>query len=365
MNVGILTFHASHNYGSMLQAYAMQTILANNGIDSVIINYRSDVQKSLIPPPLDWKHPRSSLRKLISDPFRTISLIRKYKRFEHFIHKDLNVTDELSTPEAVAQHISINHYDAIITGSDQIWNPGCWDFSTVYLCDFAFDGKRIAYAPSMGSYPEGIPKDELDLIIGLAAQYSALSTREKRGSDFLSHRLDQKVEVVIDPTLLLKAEDYDSITSEKLIDRPYILYYTPREEKGTFYSALALSDKLGLDIVVTQDFEDYDGHDNVIHLLDCGPNEFLSLIKNASYCIGNSFHLLAFSLIFHKEFILLSHEQDSRMMNLLEPIELMSRLQSPTNNIQLQNKIRYSKINEIMDSMAHNSICFLTNAINS
>jgi hypothetical protein len=343
----------------MLQAYALQTVLGKMDIENDIINFRSDVQKSLIPPPIQARHPRSSLIKLIKETGKTLALYRKHRRFEQFLNDDLNVTDELSTLEDVARFVSSRHYDAIITGSDQIWNPACWDFSTVYLCDFPFDGKRIAYAPSLGSHPEEIIDNDWQKIEGLANRFEALSTREKRGSEILSRRLNRDVDVMIDPTLLLKAKDYETITSEKLIGEPYILYYTPREESGYFRSALELAQKSGLKIVVTQDFAEYGGHDNVIYHLDCGPKEFLSHIKHANYCIGNSFHLLAFSLIFHKDFFILSKEKDSRILNILEPIGLADRLIYPGTPLTLSKNVGYKFFDEALVTLREKSISFL------
>jgi len=363
MKVGILTFHASHNYGSMLQAYALQTTLSKLGIESRIINFRSDVQKRLILPPIELKHPRSSLIKLIKTPVKTLALCRKYKRFEKFLNNDLSVTEELTTAEEVTKHVSENKYDALLTGSDQIWNPACWDFSTVYLIDFPFNGKKIAYAPSLGSHPEKIIEAEKDTIISLAAKYDAISTRELRGKVFLKSRLNRNIQVTLDPTLLLVAKDYSEIASKKTLSTPYILYYTPREEKGFFIHALTLASKLKMKVVVTQDSKEYEGHDNIIFKLDCGPKEFLSLIKGASYCIGNSFHLLAFSLIFHKEFILLSNEQDSRMLNILEQLGLASRLHFHNRDINIEQPINYDMVDEILSNMAQDSTNYLNNAI--
>jgi hypothetical protein len=347
----------------MLQAYALQYSLSKLGVENEIINFRSNTQKSLIPPPIEFCHPRSSLRKLIYTPGKTLALTLKYRRFENFLNRELNITKELTTQEAVAKFIIENEYDAIITGSDQIWNPACWDFSTVYLCDFPYKGKKIAYAPSIGSHPEEILSTEYDTIIRLASQYGWLSTREKRGSDFLNRRLGREMSVVLDPTLLLRATDYDTVTSKKLQHQPYILYYTPREEKGYFRCALKFSDKLGINIVVTQDFEEYHGYKNVLYRLDCGPKEFLSLVKNAAYCIGNSFHLLAFSLIFHKEFFLLSRELDSRMVNMLEPIGLQSRLIHPDDYSFVVEDIDYESIDCWLIKKKKNSLMFLEKSL--
>lgn len=133
MKTATLTFHASHNYGSMLQAYALQQILYNLGVENEIINLRTDIQKGLIPPQLQWCHPCSSLVKLLRHPIRSIALQRKYHRFEKFLVEQLHLTPELSSKKEVEIYLSKHEYDALIVGSDQIWNPACWDFDTSYL----------------------------------------------------------------------------------------------------------------------------------------------------------------------------------------------------------------------------------------
>lgn len=80
MKTGILTFHASHNYGSMLQAFALQTTIQNMGHECEIINLRTDVQKGLIPPEIIWKHLRATLSKVLKHPKRTFQLQKKYNR---------------------------------------------------------------------------------------------------------------------------------------------------------------------------------------------------------------------------------------------------------------------------------------------
>ncbi len=364
MKVGILTFHASHNYGSMLQAYALQHTLTELGVENEIINFRSDIQKSLIEPPLDIRHPRSSLSKFVRKPSETILLMKKYKRFEKFLNKDLNVGKEINLSEQIPSYIAGGKFDAIITGSDQIWNPGCWDFDMCYFADFAFNGKRIAYAPSLGSNPDEIPANTIESIQTAINRYDSISTREMRGLNFLSKITNKPVDVVVDPTLLLNDEDYCNIAYDKLnIQKPYILYYTPREESGYFDKAKELSNLTGLDILVTQEYLEY-RDSRIIRRLDCGPREFLTLIKNASYTIGNSFHLLAFSLIFKKEFYLLSSGADSRMMNILEPLGLQDRL-IIDNAIHILSPIQYSNVEPILANAREKSLNYLYTALYS
>lgn len=363
MKVGILTFHASHNYGSMLQAYALQNAVNSLGAECIIINFRSDIQKSLIPPPITLSHPRSSLIRLLKEPRKILALLSKYRKFEKFLNHNLHVSRELSSADEVKKYIAENNFGALITGSDQIWNPGCWDFDMVYLIDFDFQGKRIAYAPSLGSAPETINSDKIKDIRKALNQYDFLSTREERGSNYIYNLIGRRPATVLDPTLMVNKSVYTQLlTKVDRLPNKYIFYYTPREESGTFHKALQMSRSLNLPIVVTQDYAEYIGK-NVINIMDCGPREFITIINGASICIGNSFHLLAFSLIFHKNFIMLSNCPDSRMLNLLKKVNLTKRLIVGNQNIDDYPEIDYSEIDAVIQTLRSTSEGFLKEAL--
>lgn len=364
MKIGILTFHASHNYGSMLQAFALQQTLRNWGCESEIINLRTDVQRFLILPPLEWNHPKSSLMKLVKNPCSTLIEQRKYNRFEKFLEKDLLLSPELKNHAEVEEWIQKADLDTIIVGSDQIWNTGCMDFDTSYLLDFPLKLQRIAYAPSLGSFPEKLAEEKREMLGEAWKKFDSLSTREKRGSDFVEQLTGRKVEVVLDPTLLLDKEHYHSLVVKKpLVKEPYLFYYTPREEQGTFRMAKLLAEKLKMKIVVTQSHPDYEG-ENLIRINDCGPREFLNVIAHADFTIGKSFHLLAFSLIFQKEFLMVSRDKDSRMMNVLEPLELEHRMISPDDmDVAVPDTLDFIKIQERMRKLRQSSLHFLRTAL--
>lgn len=363
MKVGILTFHASHNYGSMLQAYALQHVLTKLGVENEIINFRSDIQKSLISPPISVAHLRSSLSKIMREPVKTLHLLKKYNRFEKFLKNDLNTSIELNMPKDVETYVTEQKFDALITGSDQIWNPDCWDFDLCYALNFQFFGNRIAYAPSLGLHPGKISESKLKPLIKAIDNYDFISTREKNGSDFINAILGRQIETVLDPTLLLEVEYYTNIqTDVEVCNEPYILYYTPREHYGWFEKAKQFAEKVNMKILITQDFIEYEGA-NIIRFYDCGPREFISVVKNASICVGDSFHLLAFSLIFQKEFYLLSNELDSRMINILEPLNLQSRLIIGQDPIRQANVIDYVNVKKKLEYMQELSLKYLKRAL--
>lgn len=364
MKTATLTFHASHNYGSMLQAYALQQVLLDWGVENEIINLRTVVQRSLIPSPLQLNHPRSSLIKLLRFPNKTFALQSKYFKFELFMRKYLHLSPELKDKAAVEKYLVKRKFNALIVGSDQIWNSACWDFDTAYLLDFPLSFKRIAYAPSLGSFPEKITLANNDLFKRLWLKFDNLSTRELSGSDFVQMHTGREVSTVLDPTLLLNRDGYDKLCkSKRIVKEQYIFYYTPREESGTFRIAQLLADELKLKIVVTQDYNEYTG-DNVISIMNCGPCEFLNIIKYADYTIGKSFHLLAFSLIFRKEFLMVSRNEDSRFLNLLQKLDITNRTVSPDClELELPERIDYNHVYTILDELRQGSLNYLRCAL--
>lgn len=126
-----LTFHASHNYGSMLQAYALQRVLKKNiDVENEIINLRTPIQKSIYPNPMKIQ---CSLRGLVSFICRIPilgGLNRKFNMFEDFLRHELVLSQEFHSRDEVANYVK--NFDCLIAGSDQIWNTACGDFDWSY-----------------------------------------------------------------------------------------------------------------------------------------------------------------------------------------------------------------------------------------
>lgn len=322
MNIGIITFHAAHNYGSMLQAYAMQTFLERQGHHVEIVNFRPLSQKRGYPKPIDFttkNNVKRSIKRLVLSPKTIAPLNKKWHLFEAFLHRYLHLTKEYSTLEELKQ--ANFEYDVLITGSDQIWNTKAFDFSEAYFGTFVNDKtKKVAYAPSMGPDPE---KQDVDYLRKLLQGYSAVSVREERTKSFIEgNHIYGNVEVVLDPTMLLEGSDYDTLYDKKpIIDGDYLFYYTPGGVRHEFLSeASKIGKRLNIPIICDSCYSpgDLDRYDNVTPNIPVGPSEFLNLIKNAKFICGASFHLMVFSILLHKPFACMNGDVDSRMNNLMK-----------------------------------------------
>lgn len=331
--VGIITFHAAHNYGSMLQAYALQQVLLNMGCDCEIINFRTRRQKVFYYPPFCHGRWIGMIRRLFLYWRDVIPLMKKYYLFESFLRnkyilseKEYQTVYDLSNEDF--------QYDIYLSGSDQIWNTSCLDFDWAYFLPFVKRGKKIAYAPSMGPKPfiEVIEENGRN-IKKYILSFDSISVREQGTADRLLMLSGVCTPIMLDPTLLLPSHYWEKMVVRlPLVKEDYIFLYMPSYDERVFMKAEMLSNRLGMKVVVSQICE-WAGHEwrkkhNFQYLLSVGPIEFLNLCKNAKYTIGLSFHLVVFSILLHTPFIVIDGMNDSRIRSLLTLTKLESRSMS-------------------------------------
>ena len=222
--IGILTFHKSVNYGSVLQAWALQRMLTMKGIESEIIDYEPEKYGDLYDVFLKPGRPHFLVKNINRVPVMTI-LARQQKSFARFRRDNLRMSAESYTLEN-QEDICGKDYEAVICGSDQIWNTGASDSDTVYFLPFPIPGRKIAYAVSLntGSFEGEVQRE---LFKRWISDYDYLSCREESGVDKLRGLLEdgRQVDLNLDPTLLLNRVEYARITSPRLIRGRYIFVY--------------------------------------------------------------------------------------------------------------------------------------------
>lgn len=367
-NIGILTFHASHNYGSMLQAYALQTYLSTLGHTVKVINIRPEDQKRL------YEHPfknilksKRALAKAILKPGLFIQDIIQWNKFESFLSDYLNLTSkEYKSYTEIEKDLDRLALDVMITGGDQIWNLLCCDFDLSFVLPFNRSQiKKISYAPSMGRETKYMKEPPyVHIFKKYVASYDVISTREPDSAQFLSELLNRNVRVVADPVFLLTKQQYEHIINdEPIINGRYFFYYTPSKlyAPGAFESAseYAKSRKLKL-VSANAGFRQKD----VVKKNSSGPLEFLNLLFHAEFVCGTSFHLAVFSLLFHKDFAIFNGNKDPRMANILSECGIPNRgisLDKP--DFSKMEKIDYSKVDTIIQKLKNDAEEFLNSAL--
>ena len=320
IKTGTLTFHASHNYGSMLQAYALQQVLIELYGHNEIINFRTLRQKKMMIP-IGISSNLRALAKSMVALFYLSGLRKKHNLFEKFLSNNFILSeDEYSE----AGDINFKKYDILVTGSDQIWNPNPVDFDMVYYLPYEIQAKKISYAASMG--PQAIISTERGNQISEAVKdYDKISVREigtKIKIQELSGRTD--IEINCDPVLLLSPNQWTSrlITDSSPEKSDYILLYSLFQDDTIVECAKKLEKIYNIPVIITSFTNSSTIFSNLKKRYACGPIEFLNYLYHARGVITSSFHGTAFSVLFNKPFISINGMADNRISNLLRGCKL-------------------------------------------
>lgn len=286
MKIGILTFPRAINYGAALQATALQNTLQNLSNDTAFMPYKNkkieasskvfDISQML------------SVKYTIAHLYNLPDALKRKKKFDRFCRKNMDFGS--SDPYS---------YDAVITGSDQVWNYNLTDDDWFYYLDFDKKGvKKISYAASLGV--SSIEKKHIEKICSLINDFDYLSVRERTAEKLLSPLSDKKVEVVIDPTLLLNKKQWEKFSAKAETEQKYIFVYTVFNSDKIWDYAEKLSKKTGLPIKTISYSRLH--RRNAEYDFTAGPDDWLSYMLGAEYVVTNSFHGVAFSINFEKNF---------------------------------------------------------------
>lgn len=321
MRIGIITFHASYNFGSALQAQALQTVLEWMGHEVEIIDYRAwDFDQYLLFTP---RHPRQTLKVMKRFPRylkRKTAFHRFWREFFHLSRKTYSYRDESLLNELK------DKFDCFVCGSDQIWNlDATRGIVGPFFLSFAGDRRRVAYAPSLAHTSFKDEYFDKKRVGELLRRFDALSVREAETVGLFQPLVDKKIEVTLDPTMLLDASAYEGMTNSNPVGYPYVFVYLLRDCPELVKSAEKISEQYSVEIIyVAEEDLPIPGSRN---LFGIGPADFVSLVAHAQAVLTNSFHATVFSLKFHVPFrVFATDPSSSRMRDLLDDLGLVGCL---------------------------------------
>ncbi len=354
MKTATITFHAAHNYGSMLQAYALQQTLLALGADNEIINLRIDSQKEFYPRP-----ELTAKNLIVSGTVRGMQ--RKHDLFEQFLKTHLKLTEEIGNPDEL-NSLSDN-YDLFIAGSDQIWNPECHDFTFAYYLPFA--RKRISYATSFGPHGNAV-KGESERIGRELMEYDAISVREHGSAEIVKALTGIDAEILPDPVALLDKECWERLAGAAPVrKREYIFTYHPFPRHVFVGMSRTIGRKLHMDNVTSLVRPTLSGvvkNSGFRKELACGPLEFLNLVRHSSLVISGSFHAIMFAIIFERPFFAVCDAPDNRISHILKATGLEDRMTDRDNfksRLAGWQEIDFSKARKELERMRLEGIDYL------
>lgn len=299
-----------YNYGTVLQAYALQRKVEEKGVEAEYLRYTGSL------PPSFWKRSLRRVRDLLRS-FRTAKPVYAGKGlddysffrlpefkpfvdgFERFIQARIKMSEVLYDPVSLR---ACREYDAYMTGSDQTWGRMRFRPRLPYFLENV-DAKypALSYAPSLGT--THIPQEFMEVLAARLPRFSALSCREKSNCEVLGEKLGREVTYVLDPALLLTADAWDTVAAPvedgRLERKQYILCYILGEKACISDFAESLGGSKGLPVyyIVTRPL--YLGKEN--HLF-ATPESFLSLVRDADTVVTDSFHGTVLSIDFNVQF---------------------------------------------------------------
>lgn len=351
--VAILTINDDNNYGNRLQNYALQETLKKMNVVVETIENKKGVYgfRYIIRKVKNYIKIKIPL-KMVNERTKTFLKFNrdniKYSKIgidENHIHKNIN-----------------EKYDCFFTGSDQVWNPTFDRMSDIDFLTFAEKRKRNSFSASFGI--NNIPDNMKHYYKEKLMQFNNISVREDRGKEIVEELTGRKdVEVLLDPTFLLTAEEWDKIAQKPkmLRNNKYILNY--------FLGNLSEKRRRKIEKIAKEN------NCEIINLLDkqspfynSGPSEFLYLEKNAFLICTDSFHSSVFSIIFNRPFVIFDREDklqnmNSRLETLLRKLNLYDR--KCNDNLSNESLIYdYSNAYKIIDKEKEKANAFIKRILN-
>lgn len=351
MKIAVVTWTSYPNYGTVLQAYALQQAINQLGYENEIL---SDEEVLRV---FRREHPYESAEKQADDAQqqsriqRVFALLRRPGRLLRAVRRRIDpegfaapyersqkaVSDFVA--EALCLRLDVRpedldrlngDYDVFLCGSDQIWSVRPVNFNPYYFLKFVKKPK-FSYAPSLGT--DQIPSEKGAEIALLLKDFTAVSVRESRSAEQLSELLQREVAWVSDPTLLHDRAFWEAFCqSVPKRGRRYLLCYFLEDREWYFHYAQTLAKEMRLTLRLLPNRWEHLIRD-CVEKKTVGPREFVAYFRDAAYILTDSYHGSIFSLLFEKDFQYLQRfraddpgSQNIRVTSLFNRLGLQDRI---------------------------------------
>ena len=369
--IGIVTLHSAINYGVYLQAYAIKEAVKDNGYDAEIIHYTKRTESSSAS-----QTKKNKTLSRLTHPFKTLEIIKNIKlksdkgavkrsnAFNDFAAYNFDLTATCNNFDD-AKRIG-EKYDAFVCGSDQIWNPVHTNCNPYYFLQFT-DKPKIAYAPSISlrEIPEKFKKDFNDYV----NSFECLSVRESSGAELVEKETGRKCFNAVDPTLLYDMNKWNEIACEPIQKEEYVLCYFLSYSKTHEKVIDKIQKKFNVKIISIP-FNYKASKNKKCENYYASINEFLAFVRDAKFVLTDSFHGVAFSTNFRKDFAVIKRidahpDKHLRMKDYLEKTKLSDRIITEKNINDFDfSKVDYTESGKIIKEWANESRKYLSDSLN-
>lgn len=346
MKIALLTIWHEKNYGAELQTYATIKTLTERGHNVVAIDYRLHYSKV------------NSIKSMIAN--RIESLMPANQHFESFWKKYIPSTRLYTSLDDLTNDPP--NVECYLVGSDQVWNPDITGNKAItFFLPFVTDKrKKISYASSIGVNEWRCDVEFTKKVGALLSEFEALSCREETGATILEKIFRLHVSVVLDPTLLRK--DFNELIGMYNCHKT-LAFYQLYESAELAECAKLISHEMNLK------FNDVNQSKRVgkIQVLRTGIKEWIKGIAESEFVITHSFHGMALSLLYHKQFMIIfnsKNNRSSRITDLLEKLGLLDRFFDDTSTAYKsriwEKKIDFEIVENKLDKLRKESLDYLS-----
>lgn len=351
MRIYLVTFNFTHNLGATLQEYALFKYIHNLGKDVYVVDYRPEPMKNR----RYWSR-TICVNNFIKKIYTLPRYLRKVLAFYKFSNRLVRLTTRCNNAFDIENLPDASLY---ICGSDQIWNPEITGgFDSGYFLNFRTDAKKISYAASYGK--DNCTDEDVDAILRLTEDYSAISVRESYLKERLEERGGRDIAHVLDPVFLLSKNDYEKIEKRPNM-KGYVLIYTMAKDKRCANIAKSIGKIYNLKTVYLNLSRNIYGVNKVKAQIT--PEEFIGWVNHADYVVTNSFHGTALSILLGKQFYCTPlEERGSRIVSILAKLGLGSRIITEI-DVKTITVIDYEKVNKALNGEIESSKEFLERAV--
>lgn len=367
--VCISTFYGTSNHGTNLQSVALAKYFEQLNYQVYFLDDFKVGSMFLKYPALFMARVRNVLLKKQASKFftpvkyeLTEERKKRIRRFREDNYKSISFLSSADIDKAGELNM------LFVTGSDIIWNPAR-GYPTRFFVDFAYYAgfQRFSYASSVGA--KELPRQFHRAYRRYLGSMIAVSVREQSIADKMSEIIGRPVEKVVDPTLLLTAEDWDHFASKAdfsiRLEKKYIFCYFVMNDSRYWEYVRKIKEKTGLQIVVLP-MHEIDEQQPYDVISDGTVYEFVSLIRNAEFICTDSFHACVFSIIYNKEFYLLRRSrasEDEKFEDLLHRYELADRIIKDESDFERSEVTGYDFVNSQLKADRDKSKEFIKKAL--
>lgn len=347
MKIGLITFHDTTNFGSLLQTYGLYKGVEKLGHSCEVIDYQCEsICERELPKPKTMKFGlKAFIKQILFDEKR-----KKYEKLHSFLINNMTVANRC---DVTNKHLLNDIYDRFLVGSDIVWGTDITNGDTTYFLDFVLDkNKKYAFSSSIGNEWSDIDKIRLKPYL---SDFHRIAVREDESANWVEALTGNRPNVVCDPTMLLTAEDWCEITSHKYKNDNYVLIYFDSPKNECLNTAISYARANGLKVYFINYGMPRKGTTTVRpYKLE----DFLSLILYAKRVFTASYHGMLFSIYFNKQFLYFNRSHKSRMNTVAKRLQLTS-CEGNSVDINKLPVVDYNLVNQLVEKYRQDSYIVL------